>query len=788
MEGQTCKQKCGVVLEKCSCHTTCAYLLDCCGDYKQFCLRVSPYSGSMLGGSTFTILNLVFAPGERVICRFKGSKEIEGFVDPEGRAHCVLPLLHETGFIPFEVSTDGVKFDRSGEYLSVHPSELDPALKVTLVNKTQWQHYSTPHRAGPHRVWSHRAGPLTMTWNSSLIRSDRVDIELWGYREVSGRTASEGNNSASLQAEWSYLYSLGRDLPNTGAFSFIPKPSVKPHSNWEAGSIRVKASSSSEGARDVQGLWSEAHALAWHLEQAFRNTFTDWAENKCLAWDDLEKTLPKLLDEIADCPCTLAQARADTGRFHTDSGCDTQGGSMCTFHPGTIRCVRSIQTSPRRGSGQQCCYDGTGAQVLTRDLTSGSTPELKTGVPLRMDIPPRIPGLSHRLTDVMSFYYCCLWSDNCHVYFRHRSSSGCKTYRPPRAGAVLGDPHFITFDDLHYTFSGEGEYYLVSSPDKELSVQVRTQRGKPENDTLAQATRLSSVAMKQKASDVIEVRLPDDRDQLQVLRNQKVLSFSEQRWMDLHGVSVFSASPQNVTIMFASGVGVEVRRRESAMAVTVLLPTELINNTKGLLGQMNSDPTDDLMTSQGEVINVATTTAEEIFTFGTSWNISKETSLFTYDSKYLFDTYYYPPKHDTTFIPAFSLPETPDDPLVADMLKMCYGNGAQFCKYDTLTSRSLAQGNATLRAYQSHEALMQDLEQVVSCGWLPTPRNGKKNGTSYLEGTVLDFSCNEGFKLYGSSQRTCLEDGTWTGVQPHCLKVHSLSITKTPARYRHGHT
>lgn len=91
-------------------------------------------------------------------------------------------------------------------------------------------------------------------------------------------------------------------------------------------------------------------------------------------------------------------------------------------------------------------------------------------------------------------------------------------------------------------------------------------------------------------------------------------------------------------------------------------------------------------------------------------NISKKSSLFTYDSKYLLDTYYFPPSHNPAFVPAFSLPKRSDDPLVADMLTMCIGEGAKFCKYDTLTTRSLTMGNATLRAYQNHQALMVVLE------------------------------------------------------------------------------
>lgn len=95
--------------------------------------------------------------------------------------------------------------------------------------------------------------------------------------------------------------------------------------------------------------------------------------------------------------------------------------------------------------------------------------------------------------------------------------------------------------------------------------------------------------------------------------------------------------------------------------------------------------------------------------FLSTGNISKKSSLFTYDSKYLLDTYSFPPSHDPAFVPAFSQPEPPGDPLVADMLTTCVGEGAQFCKYDTLTTRSLAVGSTTLGAYQNLQALMEAL-------------------------------------------------------------------------------
>lgn len=79
---------------------------------------------------------------------------------------------------------------------------------------------------------------------------------------------------------------------------------------------------------------------------------------------------------------------------------------------------------------------------------------------------------------------------------------------------------------------------------------------------------------------------------------------------------MFAPGLQNVTVIFLSGVGVEVRVHEGFMAATVLLPTEFTNRTQGLLGRMNSDPSDDLLTQRGEIISSADATPEEIFTFG----------------------------------------------------------------------------------------------------------------------------------------------------------------------------
>ncbi|XP_073334085.1 sushi domain-containing protein 2-like [Pagrus major] len=749
--GQTCEGICGATSDTCSCHPTCVNMKTCCPDYRDYCVETLPYSGTILGGTDFMVLDASFNESSKIKCMFnKDNKSItEGYVDENSRAHCISPLLYETGWVPFDLSSDdGVTFNRTGAWLSVHSGKLDSKFKATMVNSTKWQYYGTPNVGGT----------LEMTWNSSMVRADRVNIELWGYRETG---KPYGND---WRAEWSFLYSLAKNYSNNGSFSFLPQPAADGFSSWELGSVRVSPSTSPDGSWNVHAMWTEDHALAWQLDETFRQDSAAWALDKCLAWDELENQLPNFLSEIIDCPCTLAQARADTGRFHTDYGCDIEKGSVCTYHPGSVHCVRAIQASPKYGAGQQCCYDSTGVQVLTSDSIGGSTPDRAHdwGSPPFKN-PPRVPGQSHWVYDVLSFYYCCLWSDHCHYYFKHRPSSDCRTYEPPRSAMVFGDPHFVTFDGVSYSFNGKGEYTLVTSKQPHnLIIQGRTE---PVNGTI-KATKLTSVAMKEENSDIIEVRLSGHIG-LEVLQNQKTLSFTEQSWMDLHGVFVFSPTPTNVTVMFPSGAGVEVRERAGDLTTTVLLPEEFKDATLGLLGKMNGYAKDDLVLSNGELVRDQSN-PEELFSFGASWTVLNKSALFTYDNQYLIDNYLDAPRHDPSFIPVFTVPENPDDPLANQASEICTGEGSQFCRYDILVGRSPQMGNATRLSYQSHISLVRDLKPVVSCGWLPPPVRGKKEGTSYLQGATVRFTCDDDYSLKGSEERVCQENGQWSGEEAAC--------------------
>lgn len=756
----SCSQRCGDRGGQCSCHPTCFSLGTCCSDVRDFCLEVAPYSGSMMGGKDFVVQHLQWPrPNANVICRFKESVQTLGHVDFFGRVHCVSPLLYETGRIPFTLSMDnGQSFPRSGTWLAVHHSKVSETEKSQLVNETHWQYYGT----------TDARGNLSITWNASVLPTNFVTIELWGYEETGKPYSGEWT------AKWSYLYSLATNIPNSGFFSFIPKPAAQNYQRWQVGALRIMDSKHYAGQKDVQALWSSEHALAWHLGDDFRADPVAWARTQCLKWEELEDGLPNFLEELPDCPCTLAQARADSGRFHTDYGCDIEDGSKCTYHPGAVHCVRSVQASPRYGSGQQCCYTEEGTQLLTADTTSGSTPDRghDWGAP-PFRAPPRVPGLSHWLYDVISFYHCCLWAPECSRYMLRRPSSDCRSYRPPRLASAFGDPHFVTFDGANFTFNGHGEYVLLEAVLTDLRVQARAQPRPRAQGMQDRGTGLTAVAVQEGNSDVVEVRLAEGTRVLQVLLNQEVLSFAEQSWMDLKGMYLSVAARENVSIMLSSGAGLEVSVQDPFLSVTVLLPEKFLTHTQGLLGTLNDNPTDDFTLRSGQILP-PTASSRELYRFGADWAVKNSSSLLTYDSQFLVNNFLYGPKHDPNFQPLFPEETTPNPSQATEAAKLCGDN--HFCIFDVMATGSLSLGNATLVAHQLHQSRAQSLQPVVSCGWLAQPTNGLKEGISYLVGSKIYFHCNNGYSLAGAETSTCLADGTWSSPTPTCQSGRSHAV------------
>ncbi|XP_059839979.1 CUB and sushi domain-containing protein 3 [Hypanus sabinus] len=62
--------------------------------------------------------------------------------------------------------------------------------------------------------------------------------------------------------------------------------------------------------------------------------------------------------------------------------------------------------------------------------------------------------------------------------------------------------------------------------------------------------------------------------------------------------------------------------------------------------------------------------------------------------------------------------------------------------------------------------------QIISCGELGHPPNGKKIGTQTTFGATAILTCDLGYILVGSIVRECLASGLWSGTETKCLAGH----------------
>ena len=57
---------------------------------------------------------------------------------------------------------------------------------------------------------------------------------------------------------------------------------------------------------------------------------------------------------------------------------------------------------------------------------------------------------------------------------------------------------------------------------------------------------------------------------------------------------------------------------------------------------------------------------------------------------------------------------------------------------------------------------------LVDCGNLSDPVNGTVTLTGTVEGSIANYTCNEGFLPDGPMVRMCGSDGMWSAEAPEC--------------------
>ena len=68
------------------------------------------------------------------------------------------------------------------------------------------------------------------------------------------------------------------------------------------------------------------------------------------------------------------------------------------------------------------------------------------------------------------------------------------------------------------------------------------------------------------------------------------------------------------------------------------------------------------------------------------------------------------------------------------------------------------------------------LSPAIDCGDPGTPTNGQHNFSNTTYNSVVTYTCDVGYGIQGSQNRTCQSNGHWDGSVPQCLCKLAISL------------
>ena len=561
--------------------------------------------------------------------------------------------------------------------------------------------------------------PINITWPAEMFQTD-TDLT------VSLRLVDTANGCT-----WSRkLLLLTRNAANEGIYVFFPDQHF-------ASRLRKMSPELNSMGQTVAFFSVSSPTSRLHSEIVMLHYF-----HNCSLWSPVLRSIPDDIKNMPSCPCTVEQAYSDARFFD-----DTTEATLF-FHPEATRC---FQAATFQQSGQQCCYDGEG--MLLYGPPSGGNFQAASTLGEHSPV-------KHWWYDVLPWYSCCVFENECSRYYKHRSSDDCSSYEPPAPSAGIGSGHVVTPDGAAFTFNAEGEFiflHINSSNDNEVTTQKPMFLMTPGTGDLLEGVSFALHARlvpKYDASVFTSLLFVTGEQKLQIdlveepqcgfktfLNNQDVLAPVD--FLTFPGMQLAIEENQRVTVAWEIGVAIRVvlgaASNPCSLAFTLQLDKKLMYRIRGLLGNFNGNPADDLRNPSDEIIPLNSSLAD-IHDFGLLWRIPSTQSVFKYVAPSTYYSYEGP-----DFQPTF-----PETNAASEMLARICGSSL-FCRFDGMVlGENFAK--VTLQQYQDFRHVMKVATKAVTCGTPPLIANGTLRGSGLIAGSTWQVSNNEISQIHTRSQ------------------------------------
>ena len=195
-----------------------------------------------------------------------------------------------------------------------------------------------------------------------------------------------------------------------------------------------------------------------------------------------------------------------------------------------------------------------------------------------------------------------------------------KPEKPKNGGKTYNDPRIVTIDKQYHDFQAAGEFTLIESTTGDLKIQVRQQPiGNNPRSNVSDNTAVATVLGGKRIGIYKDQGLLIDGQPTQIA-NDDALAIGDGR---------IYREGNTYTVVYPTGDQL-VAKVGSRVNVEVYLKDEREGKVKGLLGNFNNNPKDDLAKRDGTVIPEPVSQQQLYGEYADSWRVSQAESLFDY--------------------------------------------------------------------------------------------------------------------------------------------------------------
>ena len=163
------------------------------------------------------------------------------------------------------------------------------------------------------------------------------------------------------------------------------------------------------------------------------------------------------------------------------------------------------------------------------------------------------------------------------------------------SACIYGDPHIVTLDGHKYTFNGKGEFTLIETEDATFTMQGRMEPATTADGTDAPGTVFTAIVAIQHQTNT-NVQFEIKSTGVKVKLGDEFIDFDEMKEITFSEVTLEDKGNATVTAAFSEGTSIELKVENGIISVMLVsLPSYQKGKTRGLMGNFNGDPNDDLV-------------------------------------------------------------------------------------------------------------------------------------------------------------------------------------------------